>query len=181
MQLSMFWSAEHPVRPSALPGSARDWMIRVATSCSPMLQLLGDIGPSGWSGRTCPESFPTIEDAALRAFWHVSPDDGLTSHPGDGDLRESSRASQGLTALHGECLTLSLSEWTGTDALSLSDDGVCSLSDILVTGDVPPRYFLSPKACQGILRRAAGRRKTLPPHLQAALENAVDSAPTTSP
>jgi len=38
------------------------------------------------------------------------------------------------------------------NAPSHSDDGVCSLSDILLIGDVPPRYFLSPKACAGICR-----------------------------
>jgi hypothetical protein len=32
------------------------------------------------------------------------------------------------------------------------------------------RYFLSPVACAGILRRAAARSRTLPPELQVALE-----------
>jgi hypothetical protein len=41
-----------------------------------------------------------------------------------------------------EFLTLNTSEWP-------SDAAVCSLSDILETGDVPQRYFLSAKACQG--------------------------------
>jgi hypothetical protein len=48
-----------------------------------------------------------------------------------------------------ECLTLSSSEWTGLDGLSLNDDGVCSLSDILETGDVPQRYFLSAEPARG--------------------------------
>lgn len=34
---------------------------------------------------------------------------------------------------------------------------------------IPPRYFLSPTACSGILRRAAHRGKTLPPLLHLAL------------
>jgi hypothetical protein len=46
---------------------------------------------------------------------------------------------------------------------------VCSLSDILETGDVPQRFFLSAKACSGILRRAAKRGKSLPRSLAAAL------------
>ncbi|KRB22946.1 hypothetical protein ASE05_16055 [Mesorhizobium sp. Root172] len=70
----------------------------------------------------------------------------------------------------GECLTLNLSEWTGMGGLSLKDEGVCSLSDILETGDVPQRYFLSPKACKGILRRAEKRGKELPSQLRHALE-----------
>lgn len=35
---------------------------------------------------------------------------------------------------------------------------------------VPQRYYLSPKACLGILRRASVRGKELPPVLKAALE-----------
>ena len=47
---------------------------------------------------------------------------------------------------------------------------VSSLSDVLETGDVPRKYFLSPKACRGILRRAAKRGRELPPSLRSALE-----------
>jgi site-specific DNA-cytosine methylase len=46
---------------------------------------------------------------------------------------------------------------------------VCSLSDTLETGAVPQRYYLSAKACAGILRRAEKRGKELPPALCAAL------------
>jgi hypothetical protein len=35
---------------------------------------------------------------------------------------------------------------------------------------VPQRFYLSKKACSGILRRAARRGKELPPMLLAALE-----------
>ncbi|WP_326160678.1 hypothetical protein [Heyndrickxia oleronia] len=44
-----------------------------------------------------------------------------------------------------------------------------TLSQILQT-DVPEKYYLSPKACQGILRRAAARGKELPEVLKTALE-----------
>ncbi len=56
MQISMFSSEEHPASPSASQDYEKDWMIRVATSCSPILPLLADIGPSGWFGRTSPAS-----------------------------------------------------------------------------------------------------------------------------
>lgn len=62
-----------------------------------------------------------------------------------------------------------MSEWNHTLAPSLSDAGVCSLSSILETGSIDRRYFLSPKACAGILRRAEKRGKDLPPSLFAAL------------
>lgn len=43
-----------------------------------------------------------------------------------------------------------------------------SLSQIL-EATVPERYYLSPKACGGIIRRAGNRGKKLPPILEAAL------------
>jgi hypothetical protein len=52
-----------------------------------------------------------------------------------------------------------------------------SLSDILETGDVPRRYYLSATACKGILRRAEKRGKKLPAALAAALV-AVAGVPT---
>jgi len=74
-----------------------------------------------------------------------------------------------------EFLTLNTSEWTALPAQFRSDDGVCSLSDILETGAVPQRYFLSAKACAGILRRAAKRGKALPDQLFAALQSVVET------
>jgi hypothetical protein len=38
---------------------------------------------------------------------------------------------------------------------------------------VAPKYFLSPRACAGILRRAEKRGKKLPEHLEAALRAAA--------
>jgi hypothetical protein len=67
-------------------------------------------------------------------------------------------------------LTLSTCEWTALPEQFPSDDGVCSLSDILETGDVPQRYYLSARACSGILRRAGKRGKELPSQLRLALE-----------
>jgi hypothetical protein len=52
------------------------------------------------------------------------------------------------------------------------------LSDILETGDVPQRYFLSATACKGILRRAAKRGKELPEPLMRALEAATKTTPS---
>ncbi len=77
-----------------------------------------------------------------------------------------------------EFLTLSLSEWTATGVPSPNDGTVCSLSDVLETGEVPQRYFLSAKACAGILRRADKRGRALPPLLLEALTAvAQDMAP----
>ena len=48
-------------------------------------------------------------------------------------------------------------------------ENASTLSQILQT-TVPQKYYLSPKACLGILRRASVRGKELPPVLKAALE-----------
>ena len=48
-----------------------------------------------------------------------------------------------------------------------------TLSQILQT-NVPERYYLSAKACEGILRRAERRGKKLPPMLQEALEQMIE-------
>lgn len=48
-----------------------------------------------------------------------------------------------------------------------------SLSQVLVTGSIPQRYFLSARACAGILARAQKRGKLLPPSLKAALERSA--------
>ena len=69
-----------------------------------------------------------------------------------------------------ESLTLNTAEHTSFQAQSHNEDGVCLLSDVLEGGNVPQRYFLSAKACSGILRRAEKRGKELPPLLQKALE-----------
>jgi hypothetical protein len=55
-----------------------------------------------------------------------------------------------------------------------SDAVESSLSAILETGSLPPRFFLSPKACAGILRRAEKRGKDLPALLRQALEAAAN-------
>lgn len=59
-----------------------------------------------------------------------------------------------------------ISDWPNVVAAS-------SLSQVLETGLIPQRYFLSPTACAGILRRAENRGKTLPTALQAALKAAL--------
>jgi hypothetical protein len=68
--------------------------------------------------------------------------------------------------------TLNGAEHTGIHVPSRSAGDVCSLSGVLETGSVPPKFSLSVKACAGILRRAERRGKALPPMLKAALEQA---------
>lgn len=150
MQLSMFSAEEPRASHSALRGLEKGWLTLGATSCSPSGLLLGDIGPSGWSGRTSPVFCPATEDGILE------PSSGCWGNSGMGSP----------TAFW----TLNTSEHAASPSLSRSADAVCSLSDILETGAVPQRFFLTAKACQGILRRAEKRGKDLPEALSAALK-----------
>lgn len=52
---------------------------------------------------------------------------------------------------------------------SPSEENASILSEILMA-NVPEKYYLSPKACLGILRRASARGKELPEILRVALE-----------
>jgi hypothetical protein len=80
-------------------------------------------------------------------------------------------------------LTLNTCEHVAFPEQSPSDGAVCSLSDILETGDVPRRFFLTAKACAGILRRADKRGKELPEALRLALQSVAGKAeePPNSP
>jgi hypothetical protein len=51
------------------------------------------------------------------------------------------------------------------------------LSDILETGELPQRYYLSGTACRGILRRAEKRGKDLPEALKSALLAVASQTP----
>ena len=79
---------------------------------------------------------------------------------GNGQTPEWCEAEE-LTML-GACMTPNISE-------QHSGAGVCSLSQIL-EGEAPEKYYLSPKACAGILRRAELRGRELPPLLEEILE-----------
>ena len=83
-----------------------------------------------------------------------------------------------LTHGHGNLLGESywemISPWRGgastlNTGVSPSDAKGSSLSQIL-QADPPTKYYLTPKACLGILRRASERGKALPPKLARALK-----------
>lgn len=147
---SSFWSEEHLASLSHSPASEADWMTRVATWPSSFSKLLIENGPAGWYGRTSPASCHPMEDGTLAPS---------SQHWGNSGMG-------GPT----ECWTLSTAEYP-------SDAVVSSLSDILETGEVPQRFYLSAIACRGILRRSKNRGKTLPPLLERALREVADLEP----
>ncbi len=70
----------------------------------------------------------------------------------------------------GGCLMLNTSEYPSEGVVS------SSLADVLLTQQVLPKFYLSPTACEGILRRANRRGKTLPEALTKALQEQVKSS-----
>lgn len=70
-------------------------------------------------------------------------------------------------ALRTALLTRNISE-------SLSEDGAFTLSRTL-KAKVQEKYYLSPRACRGILRRASARGKMLPEPLRIALERQAEA------
>ena len=150
LEQSTFWPEEHLASLSSSPVSERDWMTRVATSPSSLLGLLADSGPYGWCGRTSPASCRLTTDG------RSEPSSGCWSNSGMGSPTEF--------------WTLSLPEYP-------SDGVASSLSDILETGELPQRYYLTATACRGILRRAEKRGKQLPEALKLALLAVASQTP----
>ena len=142
-----FLSEELPAKVSASPDSEKDWMTTVVTWRSNFLNLLTEHSPVGSFGKMSPASCQAAEDGTLV--------------PSSGRWLKSGMGSPT------ECLTLNTSEFH-----SAAD--VCLLSDILETGDLPLRFFLSARACSGILRRAEKRGKKLPEQLKRALASVVE-------
>ena len=69
--------------------------------------------------------------------------------------------------LRGACWIPDISEWpSGGEGFSR-----VSLSEVLQRIGPDERYWLSPKACEGILRRARRRGNALPVPLEKALES----------
>jgi hypothetical protein len=66
--------------------------------------------------------------------------------------------------------------WTPNGSEWPNDADVCSLSQVLETGLIPPEFFLSGRACAGILRRADKRGKSLPTQLHHALQAVVEAS-----
>lgn len=143
-QLTFSW-AEPPASLSASQGSEAGLPTHAVASRSLIYRWLTTIARDGSSGKMSPVSFHQTE--------------GETLEPSSGGWLTSGISSRG------ESWMLNTLEFHSGVVES-------SLSDILETGEVPQKFFLSPKACKGILRRAKNRGKTLPEALETALLDA---------
>ena len=153
---STFWSEELPASPSASRACDKDSKTHAETSCSLFLQSLNISNPNGFCGKMSPVFCHQTTEKIL------VPSLGAWGNWGMGSPTEF--------------WTLNGAEHTGTQEPSRNAEGVCSLSDVLEITLVPQRFYLSQKACQGILRRAERRGKALPQMLLKALQQVSRSS-----
>ncbi len=135
-------AADSRARGLASPGSGRGWRTNEAGCSSTLFALFPAFVPRTWYSKTYPDYCRRTKDGT----WESS----------SGRWR-----TQGI-AVRGEC-------WTRAGSESPNDAVECSLSDVLKPS-APPRFYLSPRAARGILRRCKKRKRTLPMRLTRALE-----------
>lgn len=148
---------EPPAKTSASPAAEQDSEASdPAYSSSSPGSPMSLFGPEdGSSLRTFPDFFPALAeleaDETSRSYLRRWPTSGFTTSPG-------------------ECWTAATSECpSGGDVSS-------SLPDVLLD-HVPSRFFLSPRAAAGILRRAEKRGRELPQALHLALTQLASTNP----
>ena len=124
------------------------------TSCGKMSPERSQATKAKTSGQSSKKS----AKSRTRSFLFLSLENGQTQE----------KSWQTTSPLHGECSMPSIGEFP-------NEENVSTLSRILQAG-VPEKYYLSQRACQGILRRASARGKELPAMLKAALEKQAQSA-----
>jgi len=158
-QLTLF-AEEALVKVSAWRESAKAWTEQVASSGTSSVSSIASLllWCSGRTSLAC--SLPTTATISP-SFFGPSPATILQSLRVAGVI--PAFVSGPSEPARGGFLTLNTQEFHSAAVAS-------SLSEILETGPAPSKYYLSPRACQGILRRAKRRGKSLPPSLQAALE-----------
>lgn len=122
-------------------------------------------------GRTYQEPFPATTEKTSGRFWKNLPALDNQTLPfldlrggADGARPVQSLETDGLWL--GDSWTVNISEWPSAESVSL-------LSSTLEV-NAPEKYYLSARACQGILTRASRRGKKLPELLQTALLEMVE-------
>ena len=169
-------SAERPARAIPLPGFEEVSPTPAATSRLSLSAWLTAQGYDGRSGKTFLVSCPAGPEKILPASYRFCADGKSTSPKEDGAKAVLSSPLPDVSAWLGEYLTLSIPEWPNFRGQSRSAGDVSSLSDILVRGSIPQRYYLTARCAEGILRRAERRGKPLPPVLKDALIRQSQSA-----
>lgn len=135
-----------------------------------MVEKLNLCDLAGWSGKTYQEPSAATVEKTSRPSSRKSSASSIRNAPmclclktASGARLDACTTNWADGALLGEYTTLSFGE-------SPSEENVSRLSQIL-EDCAPRKYYLSARACQGILNRAKRRGKELPPELKQALEH----------
>lgn len=141
---------EAPVSRFPWPDSVEGWLTSEETWPSFSAALCSATSLDGCCGKMSPARFPLSE----------APPSGPSSR----------RWMKSGMVWRGECLTLNTSECAASPELSRKDESVSSLWEVLETGEVQERYYLTAKAAAGILRRADAKKIRLPESYREMLE-----------
>ena len=142
-QLEELLQEDFPAKTSVLPVRGLALLVNAADYSGKLLDLWKKRKRSGSSSKTYLVCLPLTKEETLESY--------------------SARWLNSGIVFPGGCLMLNTLEYPKEGKES------SSLAQILIT-QTPQKYYLSQKACEGILRRANRRGKTLPPALQEALE-----------
>ena len=162
-----FFHLAAPVKISRWLEHVKDWLESGADYSLKLYALLRRSVPKSsflkMSLDSCPVgALKNPRRAVMRWEWNETENCGKWTRYQTLALSSPNLLNSGIIGPHGDALTF--------NSLALPSDAKgSSLSDVLETGPVPARYYLSPKACAGILRRAEKRGKKLPEALDAAL------------
>ena len=138
------------------------------------VEQLSMLDQDTWSGKTSPEhSAPTKEKTS--ESYSKKQRKSLTKMPLFLDLRRESGQHQDASWQMGGAL---LGEYSMHSFGESPKEGVESYLSQILEDNPHPKYCLSAKACQGILTRANRRGKKLPPVLQEALEQMIETEST---
>lgn len=132
-------------------------------------EQLSIFDPDTWCGKTCPE--PLAQDSRRG---RISGSSSKKSSELSAIPYQSLNLTPGAGNLLGEFFWEILSPWRGA-SLTLNTgasprDGAESTLWQILEAQPHPKYYLTRKACLGILRRASERGKELPLALRSALE-----------
>ena len=131
--------------------------------------------PISQSGKMCPEHSAATKEKISESCWKNWQESGKLTFQSlnlnetktevlSGQSQELSEATGG--ALHGELSMLNTGECPNV--------AVESRLSWILEDNVPEKYYLSAKACQGILNRASRRGKELPETLRIALLDMIE-------
>ena len=113
--------------------------------------------------KACCQPTTTLSDVSFQDLW----DSTFQSIPlMDENFRRVAILSVPREAVRGDCLTLNTSEAPNHVHES-------TLWQVLVKDSIPEKYYLSSRACEGIINRAERKGKPLPPLLRLALETTI--------